>query len=541
MRSEVDATAPAVEPRSGSRLGRLAWLPAGVAAATAVVLVAVFSGAVQSTDTTLVVMGFDPDRAQLITGLLVAAIAAAAVTLLVDRIGFATLLGAFSLAALFVQTFVAETQNAVAATGLTGYFDPGGWMLTVLTLVVVGFVSAWAGATLAGAVRPELVAALVAVRDMVGARRPSRAMLLRPVSALLVIVLLAVTVPAFGDMVNLSPDALMLNGNHGPGLAPGNSIPDMSPIPGVFDTPSPEALGSSGPSTSEAPGESSGPRITARPGTKPWLAWKPSGIGHVTTVALPAPWIGGSKSTSEIDIYTPPGYDPQGSRLYPVMYEAPTGLTLWGKGTGVIQALDLLIDSGDIPASIFVFIDSVGPPDGDTQCADYYDGRQWFETYISKTVPDYVDQNYKTIRDPRARGIMGMSAGGFCAAMLTLRHPDVFSTSISFSGYFWVGAAGPSTATPFGSAAGVEAHSPALLAPVEAGTQRSRLFFVIIANITQDFYGLEASSFEKILSANGYKHLDVDSTYTHGWPQVRNETPGALEAWGAQLVLNGIW
>ena len=35
-------------------------------------------------------------------------------TLVVNRIGFATMLGTFSLVALFAQTFVLETQNAVA-------------------------------------------------------------------------------------------------------------------------------------------------------------------------------------------------------------------------------------------------------------------------------------------------------------------------------------------------------------------------------------------------------------------------------------------
>lgn len=68
------------------------------------------------------------------------------------------------------------------------------------------------------------------------------------------------------------------------------------------------------------------PVITAAPGTKPWLAWRPTGTGKMTRVDMPAPWIGGTKSTSEIDIYTPPGYEAFGDRLYPVLLEAPTGL-----------------------------------------------------------------------------------------------------------------------------------------------------------------------------------------------------------------------
>ncbi len=513
-----------------------AWFPAGVAIAAAVVLLSVFSATVESTDATLVLMGFDPDRAQLITSLIIAAVAAAAVALVVDRIAFATLLGACSVAALFGQTFLTETMNAVGLTGALGSFDPVGWALTLATLLVIAVIVSWAGATIAAAVRPGLVAAGAASLAMVRLRRPTRQLARRPIAAVVALVLLAVTVPAFGDMVNLSPDALMLSGAQYQGLVPGNSIPAVSNQPTAAATPTP-TISASPDATASTPT----PFITARPGTKPWLAWKPTGAGHVTTVNLPAPWVGGTKSTSEVDVYTPPGYDGSGDRLYPVLYEAPTGLPLWGKGTGVVAALDDLIDTGAMPASIVVFIDSTGPPYGDTQCADAVNAQQWFERYISTTVVDWVDARYKTMKTPRARGIMGMSAGGFCAAMLTLRHPDVFSISISFSGYYWAGAAGTASALPFGNTAGLNAHSPALLAPQIPAAKRSSLYFVLIADQSQQFYGSQAQAFEKILKTDGFPYLAVSSPYTHGWGQVRYETPGAMVDWGARLVVNGIW
>ena len=539
-------------PRPGARVEKIAWLPAGLAIATVVVLVSVFSGTVQSTDSTLVLMGFDPDRAQLIAALIIGGISASLVTLVVNRIGFATMLGALSLVALFAETFVLETQNAVASTGLTGNFDIRGWILTVVTLATIGLIAAWIGATLGASVRPGLISSGVAVRDMVKARRPSRRLSRGPVAVLLVAVLLAVTVPAFGDMVNLSPDALMLNGDHGPGLVPGASFPEGSPIAEASATPtltSNSQPSPSNPLATEAPTPTPSPVVTAAPGTKPWLAWKPTGPGQVVQIDLPAPWKGGTKSTSQIDVYTPPGYDTSGDLRYPVLYEAPTGLPLWGKGTSVISTLDTMINSGEMPATIVVFIDSLGSPYGDTQCADMYDGSQWFETFISQTVVEVVDKGYRTIEDSRARGIMGMSAGGFCAPMLALRHPDVFSISISFSGYFTAGASGPTAEKPFGDVAGIQSHSPIVLAGQTADVYRSSLYFVVIACQNQavgacpkqGFYAIHAANFEKVLKADGFKYLNVDSPYTHGWGQVRYETPGALRAWAAQLVVNGIW
>jgi len=215
----------------------------------------------------------------------------------------------------------------------------------------------------------------------------------------------------------------------------------------------------------------------------------------------------------------------------------------------VVSTLDTMIDSGEMPATIVVFIDSLGSPYGDTQCADMYDGSQWFETYISKTVVEVLDRDFRTIADSRARGIMGMSAGGFCAPMLTLRHPDVFSISISFSGYFTAGASGPTGQKPFGDAAGIQSHSPVVLAAQVPDVYRSSLYFVVIACQSQalgscpkqEFYASHAYNFEKVLKADGFSYLNVSSPWTHGWGQVRNETPGALRAWGARLVVNGIW
>lgn len=536
----ASASTPDRTPRSGARLAKLAWLPAGMAIAAAVVLVSVYSTSVQATDETLVAMGFDPDRAQLITALIVAAFAAAAVTLVVNRTGFATLLGTCTLVALFAQTFAAETQNALGVSGPLGSFDPIGWVRTLVTLLVIAAITSWAAATIADTIRPGLIGSGLAVREMVTHRRPSPRLAWRPLAVAIVVILLAIAVPAFGDMVNLSPDALMLNGGHH-GLVPDYSIPNISPIAAATATQVPTPSMWASPSATESPTPTPTPRITAKPGTKPWLAWKPSGSGHIATVNMPAPWVGGTKSTSEIDIYTPPGYDPYGDRLYPVLYEAPTGLTLWNGGTGVLTALDDLIDSGAMPATIVVFIDSLGAPYGDTQCADAVNAPQWFETYISSTVVDWIDARYKTIADPQARGIMGMSAGGFCAPMLTLRHRDVFSISISFSGYFWAGAGGTSTALPFGNADGIYSHSPADLAPQIPASDRSKMYFVVIADMGQRFYGPEAQSFEKILKANGFPYLSVNSPYTHSWGQVRYETPGAMAAWGARLVINGIW
>lgn len=528
---------------ASTALGRIPRPVYGVAAALVVVLGAVLSGTVQGTDATFVVMGFDWDRAHLITTLIVSAIAAASATLLVNRPAAGALIGTGAVAAMFGPTFVTETRNALAATGALGSFDPVGWILTLVTLVVIGFVSAWAGSTLAAAIRPALIATGGSVVEMVRSRRPSLSAARRPVAAILILVLLAVTGPVFGDMVNLAPDSLMLNGGQYVPLAPGNSVSIPSVAPSTIETPTPAASPSATSSSELATAlPSPSPTAHASPGTKPWLAWKPTGAGKVTQVDFFAPWTGGTADTVGVNIYTPAGYDSDPSRRYPVLYEAPTGLALWGKGTGAIAALDQLIASGAMPASIVVFIDSAGAPYPDSQCADSYDKKMWLETFISRDVVLYLDTHFRTIKDPNARGIMGMSAGGFCSAMLLTRHPDVYSTAISFSGYFYAGNGSASASAPYGgSQAAMDAVSPAYQVSYLTDAQKARLYYIVIAQPAQYFYATQAQLFEKILKENNVAYDKVDSLYEHSWTQVRNDFPTAVQAWAARLVVDGVW
>ncbi len=256
---------------------------------------------------------------------------------------------------------------------------------------------------------------------------------------------------------------------------------------------------------------------------------------------MPAPWRGRSKTT-ELGIYTPPGYDPNEGRQYPTLYEAPTPFGFWDSATNVKGALDTLIDTGAMPAAIVVFISSGDGPYQDSECADSFDGLEWFDRYVAQTVAPWVDAHYPTLAQPAARAIMGMSQGGYCAAILALHHPDVFGTSIIFSGYFHAGIMGSNSARPFGGdPALLDAASPDVVIGRLAPDIRANLYFIVIAQTSQPTYGPQATAFDELLTADGYPHLEVAATVPHGWTQVRTEFPGAVEAWAAWLVATGVY
>lgn len=529
----------AKQPREGSatppRRPREAggWVDAATAATAAIVLlVAVVSGAMDDLNTTLVVMGFDPDRAQLIASLLIGALAAAAATLMTGRSRLAAVAGFVGAGALFAGTFAAETRGALGATGVDGVFDLRGWLLTLLTLVVSGLVCGWAGAALAATARPAVLQAFAVTKAAAMRRRVEPRELGYPMAVVLVVVLLVVTVPAFGDLVNYAPDSLMRGG-----AAPQAAASVGADSPAPTDSPSIAPSADSSPTTA-----GSRPAPTASQPAKPWLAWLPSGPGAVASANMAAPWKDGKASTVDVTFYTPPGYDGSGTRRYPVLYEAPTGYHLWDGATNVKAALDTLIDSGAIPPTIVVFIDSAGGPFPNTECADSYDGRQWYDTFVSKTVVGWVDAHYKTIPDPTARATAGMSEGGYCAAILALHHPTVFGTSISFSGYYQAGGAQGTSAAPFGGSKILLANnSPTVVAGRLDAAIRAQLYFIVIAKPDQPGYGPEALAFEKILSANHYPYEGIVASEPHGWQQVRDYFPAAVEAWAAREVTTGVF
>lgn len=70
---------------------------------------------------------------------------------------------------------------------------------------------------------------------------------------------------------------------------------------------------------------------------------------------------------------------------------------------------------------------------GDSLCLDTASQGK-AETYLTQDVIAAVDDQLRTIPDAKHRGIGGLSMGGFCALNLGLKHPDLFSVALDFSG-----------------------------------------------------------------------------------------------------------
>lgn len=102
----------------------------------------------------------------------------------------------------------------------------------------------------------------------------------------------------------------------------------------------------------------------------------------------------------------------------------------------VKDVLDQAFTTGGEAPFIVAAPTGEGTAHDDTEWADAQDGKDLVETYMVKNVIQAVEG--KTPRPPGMRAIVGFSMGGYGAANLALRHPDLFGQFASLAGYFHV-------------------------------------------------------------------------------------------------------
>ncbi len=132
-------------------------------------------------------------------------------------------------------------------------------------------------------------------------------------------------------------------------------------------------------------------------------------------------------------VYIPPAYATSGL-VYPTVYFLH-GLPGTSRSYTVHAAhVSQLIESLRAQA-VVVFPQGARDNDSDDEYNDLGPGHNW-ERFVSTELPTYVDAHFRTIPDRSARAIIGISAGGYGAAIAGLHHLATFSVIESWSGYF---------------------------------------------------------------------------------------------------------
>jgi hypothetical protein len=147
----------------------------------------------------------------------------------------------------------------------------------------------------------------------------------------------------------------------------------------------------------------------------------------------------GDPATRPLAVYTPPGYDPQGSQRYPVLYclhgytgdvSALVASRPWE--TNVVQWIDRLIRRRAMPPAILAIVDGNTRLGGSQYLDSIHNGA--YATYVVRDVIGYLDARYRTVAREGGRAVFGKSSGGFGALHFGLAHPGTFAAFASHSG-----------------------------------------------------------------------------------------------------------
>jgi S-formylglutathione hydrolase FrmB len=123
-------------------------------------------------------------------------------------------------------------------------------------------------------------------------------------------------------------------------------------------------------------------------------------------------------------VFLPPTYA-AGGGPYPVLYFLHDAFgddrVLWRNG--VIARLDSAMRAGTLPEFLVVC------PDGDGGWfSKSHDGRWRYEDLVTVDLPREIDARFRTLPGGSARGITGISMGGYGAMKIALHHPGDYGS-----------------------------------------------------------------------------------------------------------------
>lgn len=129
-------------------------------------------------------------------------------------------------------------------------------------------------------------------------------------------------------------------------------------------------------------------------------------------------------------ILLPPSYGSTPDRRYPVLYFLHDG---WGDETslathGVASELLGRMADGRLPEFLIV-----APGARGSWFSDSLDGKERWETFLTGDLLRQVESRYRAIPSSAARGVTGISMGGYGAVKLSLKHPDLFGSVSALS------------------------------------------------------------------------------------------------------------
>ena len=220
-----------------------------------------------------------------------------------------------------------------------------------------------------------------------------------------------------------------------------------------------------------------------------------------------------AKTTGEwrrIFVYTPPGYDPDRSGRYPVLYlqhgrgENERG---WSKQGRVSFIMDNLIADGKAKPMLIVMEHGHAHTSGESAPWDYRQDLAVFTEVMLHDLIPMIDATYRTIPDREHRALAGLSMGGGQALEIGLSHLDTFASIGTFSAGGFEG--GPDD---------LRRMHHGVMADAEAFNGRVHLLWLGVGTAEPPDLLSEVRRLHKVLGQAGIKTIYYESPGTaHEW------------------------
>lgn len=231
---------------------------------------------------------------------------------------------------------------------------------------------------------------------------------------------------------------------------------------------------------------------------------------------------GTTEAWRRVYVYTPPGYDTDRDRRYPVLYlqhgagEDERG---WSNQGRVAFIMDNLIAEKKALPMLVAMEQGYASKPGETQAPRGNGGRPGppdfsrmflaFDEVVSKDLVPYVDAGFRTVPDREHRALAGLSMGGMQAFLIGLNHLDQFAYIGGFSGAgggFGGGAFDPKTAH----------HG--VMADADAFNRRVHVLFLSIGTTEPQRMQESVRGYHENLTKAGIKTAFYESPGTsHEW------------------------
>jgi len=232
--------------------------------------------------------------------------------------------------------------------------------------------------------------------------------------------------------------------------------------------------------------------------------------------------------SNPVEVVLPPGYAAHPRLHYPVLYllHGFPGVPSAFVTVGQVAATEAtLVAAGQMRPMILVMPAGTRSYLTDTEWVNGIGAANAWDTMVARDLVHAIDARYRTIQAGAARGIAGLSEGGYGALNIGLHHPGEFGLLQSWSGYM--------LAQPFRSVFGTSTrllayNSPARWLPSVSAAIRADHTFVWFYSGAADPLAAQNRAFAAELASLGIAHHFYLRPGAHTWGMWRSQMRAAL-------------